>query len=56
MLVDSEGFQYKYVPKDAIINEDNLSHGQRKSVKGSRKGETSGYIYLKKPQNDNSST
>jgi hypothetical protein len=45
-MVDSEGFQYKYVPKDAIITEDNTSGKRRK--KSTLKPDNT-YIYMKKP-------
>lgn len=43
-MVDSEGFHYKYVPKDAIIFDDSKK-GRKKSKAG---GETNAYIYVKK--------
>jgi len=43
-MVDSEGFHYKYVPKDSIIMDE--SSKRKKSLKG--KGETNAYIYVKK--------
>ena len=47
-MVDSEGFQYKYVPKDSIIVEEVYKSGSRKA--SGRKGmvETNSYIYVKK--------
>lgn len=57
-MTDSEGFQYKYVPKDHILSEDAVRNG--KGVKRERKGtETStgsSYMYVKKnKQNDTTS-
>lgn len=49
MMVDAEGFQYKYVPKDNIITDDHLRGKGGKQGKRERKGtDNSGYIYLKK--------
>lgn len=59
-MVDSDGFQFKYVPKEMIITEDQLKkNGGKSATKRERKGtdsNNSGYIYLKKNQESGSDT
>ena len=49
-MVDSEGFLYKYVPKDAIFVDTNPSGKNRKNSKKLGEGAATGnaYIYMKK--------
>ena len=49
-MVDSEGFLYKYVPKDAIFVDTNSSGKTRKNSKKLGEGAATGnaYIYMKK--------
>ena len=49
-MVDAEGFQYKYVPKDSIITDDNISPNKagKKNRKGSKASDSNKYVYLKK--------
>lgn len=56
---DSEGYKYKYVPKDALINEENISPQQKKNanmaanssggkLRAGSKDYPNQYVYLKK--------
>lgn len=50
-LEDYDGFKYKYVPKEAIMSEDQISpnpHSFKRSRKASKNTEPTAYIYLKK--------
>ena len=54
-LVDSEGFQYKYVPKEKIGLGQDLKDSKGRSIKNSRKvsnatseSSSKAYIYVKK--------
>lgn len=53
-MVDSEGFQYKYVPKDHILTEDvikkNVGSTGKKQRKGTEASLKDGYIYVPKNQ------
>ena len=52
LMIDSEGFQYKYVPKDMILSEEavkkNMGSGKRR--KGTENSQNDGYMYVKKNQ------
>lgn len=45
--VDAEGFQYKYVPKDAILSEEHISPNIKTKYRKNSKGGDS-YMYIKK--------
>lgn len=45
--VDAEGFQYKYVPKDQILKEEQISPNQKQKFRKNSKG-NEGYMYIKK--------
>ncbi|CDW76846.1 eukaryotic translation initiation factor 4 gamma [Stylonychia lemnae] len=60
LMIDSEGFQYKYVPKDHILPEESIKKGQ-KSGKRERKGTESsssgaGYMYIQKSKNNDTTS
>lgn len=50
LMVDSEGFQYKYVPKDQIMHDDLTKKNMASAGKKSRKNTATKdeYIYVKK--------
>jgi hypothetical protein len=62
MLVDADGFRYKYVPKDHILAEDPSRHHKRHGHHGRGQAETGaqtsggGYIYMKKPAKNQSAS
>lgn len=47
-MTDAEGFQYKYVPKESILSEEQISPHQKRGRKNSKYSEQNQYIYIKK--------
>ena len=45
--VDAEGFHYKYVPKDAILSEEQISPNLKPKYRKNSKGQDA-YMYVKK--------
>jgi hypothetical protein len=48
MMIDSEGFQYRYVPKDHILTEEAVKKGKgsKRERKGTESSTGGGYIYI----------
>lgn len=53
-MTDAEGFQYKYVPKEAILTEDQVHNPKNRSRKNSKQSEQNQYVYMKKIKNGGS--